>query len=135
MVKDVCIKNNDHVYIAIEPVSRLNILNILSTKVLGAGAMVTYLKLRVQRLQERIKLHDEGPSALSECLHHLAGILPDKCVLGCAVRASFPFYHGILSQSFSRGVGSGGVGDGALASHAVRQLATITHYQKSVDLR
>ena len=93
---------------------------------LGAGAMVIYLKLQVQGIEELVKLRDEGPSALSECLHHLAGILPGKYVLGSAVRAAFPFYHDILSRSFSRGVEGGGVGDGAFARHAVRQLRTIT---------
>ena len=79
MVRDSYIKNSDQVSIAIKPLSRLKNLNFLSAKVLGAGAMVTYLKLRVQRIKELVKLGDEGVSALVECLHHLAGILPGKC--------------------------------------------------------
>ena len=85
MVRVVCTKNNNgRVFIAKEPLSRLK-FKFLSAKVLGAGAMVTYLKLRVQGIQELVQLCDEGPSALSECLHHLAGIMPGNRVLGHAL--------------------------------------------------
>ena len=98
----------------------------MSAKVLGAGAMVTYLELRVQRVKELVKSLDKGVSTSSESLHHLAGILVGICDLGSAPRAAFPFYHEILSRSFSRGVGGGGHGGRALARQAIRHMRTIT---------
>ena len=53
----------------------------MSAKVLGAGAMVTYLKVRFQSIEELVKLSDIVVGTLSECLHNLAGILVGICDL------------------------------------------------------
>ena len=87
--------------------------------------MVTYLKLRVQRVEDLVKFPNKGVSTLSECLHHLSRILVSIRDLG-APRTTFLSTEGILSRSFSLGIGGGGLDKWTFARQAVRQLGTIT---------
>ena len=85
---------------------------------LGAGAIVTYLKLRFQPVEELVKLSDKVVGTLSEGFHNLTGILVGICDLG-APRTTLSLTQGILSRSFSLSVGGGGLDKRVLALQAI----------------